>query len=483
MSFEFRDFYTPERFKGRTGLQIFVDRFYRVGNQPERMEGKILKEWGDASPNWKPDEDGIYRNNYFYGGNLQGIMAKLDYIEWLNFNILYLSPLSFTQSSHHYDVEDQRILDPWIGTWRDFNTLCVEAHKRDILICVDLVFNHMGINSFFFQEALKNKSSPYHQWFEWDAKGEPVFWFGFKDMPQCNKLNPNYQDYVFDVIERYLREGADAIRLDLGENFPKEFMVKLRNKTKKINPEALIVIEMWDLATKKENSQMDGMQTDSVMNYPLADAICRWVRYGNAQHFAYTIGELKSYPQNVQAVLWNFLDSHDTPRAINMLAAKGMLENPFEGRIWDIEAPWRKAKEFDTYGFRKWEQDNDKVDMEIARKKLIMASTIQYFMPGIPIVYAGTEIGMTGYKDPFNRKPYNWQNPDRNLLEHYQKLGLLRKENRKFFSKATSLECEVYQTSLKITRQSENGQMILIASRESENQGTDAKVEVYKKVF
>ena len=215
-------------------------------------------------------------------------------------------------------------------------------------------------------------------------------------MPQCNKLNPDYQEYTFSVAEKYLLNGADGIRLDLGENLPAEYMQKFRNRVKKLNPETLIVSEMWELATTKENPQIYGDQVDSVMNYPMADAIYRWIRYGNSGHFLFTYNEIKKYPKNVQDVLWNFLDSHDTPRAVNVLTGPGINIDPFRGRAWDIEAPWRNGEEFDTYSFRKWELDNDSVDKNNSNNKLKIASLIQYFISGIPIVYYGTENGITG---------------------------------------------------------------------------------------
>lgn len=428
-----------QRFMGRTGYQIFADRFCCEGAPPQPIRGRTLKNWNDSEPEWGPDNDGEYRNSYFYGGNLKGIISKLAYLEEMGVSLIYLSPISKTPSSHHYDVEDQRIIDPWIGTWQDFIQLCEEAHKRDILICVDLVFNHMGINGSIFQEALHNPWSQYREWFEWDQKGEPIFWYGFKDMPQCDKLNSAYQEYACDVCEFYLRMGADGIRLDLGENFPKEFMQVLRKRVKSVNPEAIIVNEMWDFATHKANSQIDGDQADSVMNYPLADAICRLARYGNVNHFLYTWKELKQYPEQVQDVLWNFLDSHDIPRASNMLAGQGMLENPYEGRIWDIEAPWRiwdrgQVIGFKTFEFRKWEAETDHLKQDEVRKKLMLASLMQYSARGMPIVYYGTEAGLTGGKDPFCRKPYPWNNEDSILLKYYQNLGAFRKKYRNILS-------------------------------------------------
>lgn len=458
--------YVPERFMGRTGYQIFVDRFCREGLPPDFMEGRILKDWGDSEPNWWPDADGEYRNSYFHGGNLKGIISKLDYLQEIGVNLIYHSPISQTPSSHHYDVENQTKIDPWIGTWEDYQELCREAHKKDILICPDLVFNHMGVQSPIFQEALHNSQSKYHQWFEWDEKGNPIFWCGFKDMPQCDKLNSEYQDYACDVCEFYLKMGADGIRFDLGENFPREFMQKLRKRIKLINPEALIVVEMWDFATHKENPQIYGEQTDSVMNYPLSDAICRLIRCRNEKHFLYTWQELAKYPEQVQDVLWNFLDSHDIPRAVNMMVGPGMLEDPFRGRIWDIEEPWRirnskgQVIDFDTFGFRKWEAETDHLNMELARKRLMLASLIQYSAKGIPIVYYGTEAGLTGGKDPFCRKSYPWGKEDSILLEHYKQLGTFRTNYKDILSQG-SWNIVNFTDSTGIYERNQNGKKLI----------------------
>ena len=106
--------YVPESFMGRTGYQIFVDRFNRKGEKPEKIEGRILKEWQDDMPQWWPDEKGVYHNSDFYGGNLQGIIEKLDFIKDMGFDLIYLSPISKTQSYHHYEFENQMEIDPWI---------------------------------------------------------------------------------------------------------------------------------------------------------------------------------------------------------------------------------------------------------------------------------------------------------------------------------------------------------------------------------
>ena len=155
--------YNLQHFEGRTGYHIFVDRFLRGGDELSPIKGRIIKQWEDSIPNWWPDEDGVFRNEYFYGGDLKGIIKSLDDIKSMGFNLIYLSPISHTHTYHHYDVENQLEIDPYVGNWDDFKMLCQEAHSKDILICVDLVFNHMGIRSEFFQKALAGNEQ-YKKW-------------------------------------------------------------------------------------------------------------------------------------------------------------------------------------------------------------------------------------------------------------------------------------------------------------------------------
>lgn len=288
-------------------------------------------------------------------------------------------------------------------------------------------------------------------------------------MPQCNKYNPEYQEYACHVGVHYVKRGADAIRLDLGENFPPVFMKKFRKAIKNENPEVLIVNEAWGFDNHRMYPQLDGTQADSLMNYPLADAIFRWVRYGNAAHFQYNVGEVLKYPKQVQDVLWNHLDTHDTPRALNLLDGEIILEDPFQGACWDIEGPWKHLGWFDTYGFRKWELEHDNVNKKQAVEKLALASTIQYFMPGIPVVFAGTEVGVTGYKDPFNRKPYTWDDLDETILAHYRYLGEFRNKHREFFSEAGEIQIEALHERMRIIRRNTFGEMTLYLTRDTES--------------
>ena len=457
-----------ENFKGRTGYHIFVDRYQRSGKELPYVEGRKVKVWNDAMPDWWPDQDGEYRNRYFYGGDLQGITEKLDYIAELGVDLLFLSPISQTMDNHHYDVGDQTVLDPYIGTWEDFSNLCVEAHKRNMVVIVDLVYNHMGSYSEFFQKALQGVE-PYKSWFEWDERGNPVYWFGFKTMSQTNKQNAGFQDFAKKETEKYIKHGADGVRYDLGEIFPSEFLKSQQSVLQEENKEILTVSEMWDFAIHRENPQIYDGQVNSLMNYPQADAILRWVRYGNYLHFNACMNFLAKYPVEVHDVLWNHLDTHDTPRAITMLAGEGMLQEPFAGRIWDIEGPWRTNRGFDTYGFRKWEAEHDNVLHGNAMAMLKIAAFIQYLMKGIPILFYGTEVGVAGYKDPFNRKTYPWQQENKDLRQFYIGLGAMRKKNMDILAGGDQFTYADGKI-LEITRRSNQGIITAYINRTSEQQ-------------
>lgn len=447
-----------KKFVGRTGYQIFVDRFYRAPRKIVQIPGRIEKNWQDTTPNWEPDSTGTYQNDYFYCGNIKGIEEKLEYIQKMGFNLILLTPINEASTNHRYDVEDHLEVDSYIGNWEEFEELCGQAKSKDILIIVDIVFNHMGINSAYC------KAKP-----EWFVQS---YWEGHKNMLECNLLNERYQEYCVKVIENYLEKGASGIRLDLGETFPLEFMEAIK-KTKNKYPNAIFINERWGFATNDKAEYID--LADSVMNYPITDAYTRWVVYGNDAHLRYAHWKLSQYPEDIRNILFNHLDTQDTPRAINMLSGIGMLEDPFCGAIWNIEGPWRiynsngECIGCDTYNFRKCELEHDvPANIELSIKRLKLASTMMYMQKGIPFTFAGTEAGLTGYKDPFNRKPYPWGKENKEIIEHYIKIGEMRKQHNTILAEGKQ---ETYETNTisAIIRQSNTSRIIAVANNNTEH--------------
>lgn len=442
------------KFVGRTGYQIFVDRFYKGNKKIVQIPGRIKKEWQDATPNWEPDSTGTYQNDYFYCGNIKGIKEKLEFIQKMGVNLILLTPITKSSTNHHYDVEDHLEIDSYIGNWEEFEELCTEAKTKDVLIIVDVVFNHFGINSKYC------RTNP--EWFR------QSYWEGHKNMLECNMLNESYQQYCIKVLENYLKKGASGIRLDLGATFPTQFMEAI-SRVKDKYPEAIFINERWDYATNDRAEYID--LADTVMNYPLTDAYTRWVVYGNDAHFKYTDWRISQYPENVRNILFNHLDTQDTPRAINMLSGIGMLEDPFKGAIWNIEEPWRiynangECIGCDTYGFRKTELEYDMPEnIALCRKRLKLESAMMYIEKGIPFTFAGTEAGLTGYKDPFNRKPYPWEQMEEEIINHYAKIGAMRKQNKAILAEGTQ-ETYATHTLLVKTRESKASRIVAIANR------------------
>lgn len=451
---------------GRTAYQIMPDRFCKLDESLKAIPGRTIKAWDDRIPNWWPNKDGEYTNDYFYCGNIKGIESKLEYLKDLGFDLVYLTPIESSFSYHHYDPANHDEVDQWLGTWEDFTSMCNKAHELGMLVMVDLVFNHTGVRSIYFNNP------NYREWYKRDSNGEHVFWWGFKDLPECDTLNANYQSAMVKVAENYLEKGADGFRLDLGENLPKEFLYAIQTIKNKY-PNAILLGEMWGIATDKDDPKIFDAQLDSVMNYPMADAILRWVRYGEAGHFRYNLERIYSeYPQDVQNLLVNNIATHDTPTTMTMLVGDKMNGNVFNKQIWDIESPWRTDSSFDTYGFREFEADNDSIQgPEYIRAKSLtqIAIAILYILPGIPCIYQGTEIADTGYKDPFNRKPFDWDKDEYVMRDFIAKMGKIRKENSDILRDGHINIVEVNEYLLVLERISQtNEKLILIVNRTDE---------------
>ena len=448
---------------GRTAYQLMPDRFFRKGGVPQHINGRILKDWNDRMPNWQPDYDGEYRNLFFYGGNLAGVEEKLEYLHDLGFNMVYMTPINQSVSYHHYDVGNHLMIDPWLGDWNDFRSLCESAKKYGMLIVPDLVFNHTGIDSIYMKQ--------YQKWYKRREDGQLVCWWDFPDMPECNTMLAEYQDAMTRVVGTYLENGASGIRLDVGEILPKEFLYAIA-RVKERFPEAIFIGEMWQIATDSNDPKIFDGQLDSVMNYPMADAVIRWVRYGKDEHFRYTFNRVYGeYPQSVSNILLNNIGTHDTPSSMTMLVGDMMNSDVCHKRIWDIEDPWRHGDKFDTYNFRKFMADYDVLSegQYLHGKRLLKLSLVlMYSIPGIPCVYQGTEICEMGYKDLFNRKSFRWDNREDEMKSFVKELGKYRKENTDILSTGEAKILKCTEKVCILHRQFENKRLIIAVNASNE---------------
>lgn len=421
------DFTTPDWAKGAVFYQIFPDRFRKVGTPS--LAGKLTpysihKDWYE-DVDWKPDSKGDVLNNDFFGGNFQGITEKMDYIASLGVSILYLNPISKSFSNHRYDTGDYKTPDPMLGTIEDFSAMCQAAHARGIKVILDGVYSHTGSNSLYFDRerafggsgAYCTPDSSYFSWYSFQHYPDSYnSWWGFKTLPTVNKMDPGFMDYIIEgedsVVAHWLKLGADGFRLDVVDELPDAFVLRLKQRIREIRPDALLVGEVWEDASNKISYNIrrryfsDGA-LDSCMNYPFRAAILQFMKgLDDGRKFRETVLTIaENYPSQVLACNMNLLGTHDTPRLLTALV------DDFEGSR-------------EEYAKRKLPPNR----REEAKERLLMASFLQYTLPGAPSLYYGDEAGMEGHKDPFNRRPYPWGREDTGLLAHYRALGALKKQ-------------------------------------------------------
>lgn len=420
---------TPDFAKGNIIYHIFVDRFNRADGVKTKRKYRLHESFSESPE--VVSADGKYYADDFFGGNFNGIREKLDYLEELGVGIIYLSPIFKAFSNHRYDTGDYLKVDELLGTEDDFKRLLDAAHEKGMKIILDGVFNHSGADSLYFNKfgtydslgAYQSKSSPYYDWYYFKKfPDEYACWWGCDNVPDLNKSNKDYRALVFGkngVVEKWQKLGADGWRLDVVDELPIDFVNLLIKKIKSVNKDALVIGEVWeDASTKVSYGELRpyllGDQLDGTMNYPFMNAIIAYVRDGDEKFFKDTVQSiLENYPKETVYCLMNSLGTHDTVRIINALS--------------DVRAHgWSKTHKL---GYKLPDSEYEK-----AKKKLYLASVLQFTLPGIPSIFYGDEAGLQGFDDPINRRPYPWGSEDKEILAHYKKLGRIRRENRAVFS-------------------------------------------------
>lgn len=358
--------------------QIFVERFY---NGSRSNDPQNVSPWGELP---KPKS--------FSGGDLQGILEKLDYLKELGINGLYLTPIFESPSNHKYDTTDYRKIDPSFGDKDLLCKLVKQAHEKDIRIILDGVFNHSGYFFAPFQDVLKNGGqSEYADWFHFlefsENGGKPKYrCFGTSEnMPKLNTSNPQLKKYLFDTVVYWMKEaGIDGWRLDVSDEIDHQFWRDFRKLVKDINPEAVIIGENW------HNSYpwLMGDQFDGVMNYPVTKSCIRFfaLQEISADEFAEDLSSsLMWNSDQANFSMLNLLDSHDTVR------------------------------------FLTWCQGD--------KEKLMLSILFLFSYVGIPCTYYGTEIGMEGNGDPDSRRTFDWDEShwEKDLLGFYKQIITFRK--------------------------------------------------------
>ena len=363
--------------------QIFVDRFH-IGKTKKNTD-YIDKKWGEL-----PEPKG------FFGGDIKGITEKLDYLNDLGINAIYLTPIFQSPSNHKYDTIDYETVDEMFGTNSDLKELVENAHQRGIKILLDAVFNHCSYLCKQFQDVLlKGKQSGYYDWFiihgdrpDLDDMNYECF-AACNYMPKWNTNNNEVQNFLLHIAVKWIREyGIDGWRLDVADEVSHDFWRNFRKAVKNEKPDAIIIGENWHNAFP----WLQGDQFDSIMNYSFTKACLDFFAFGkySAKQFCDRLSEiLMRNTDQVNEMMLNLLDSHDTERFLTNAGGN--------------------------------------------KSKLKCALAVMFFFVGMPCIYYGTEIGMSGGYDPDSRRTFDWNenNWDKDLFQTIKELIQLRKEKIK----------------------------------------------------
>lgn len=413
-------------------LQIMPDRFYQSGQR----NPDALISWAYYHENWYdwPDLnlelDALdHSSNDFFGGNFRGVLEKLPYIESLGITVIYFNPIFRSPSNHKYDTGNFLEVDPSFGTQADFERLCEAADARGIRIILDGVFSHVGADSLYFNKygnygenigAYQDAESPYRPWFRFDHwPDEYESWWGFQTLPNINEMEESYSEFINGengIIAHWLDVGTGGWRLDVADELPMAFLRELRQRTKQVKPDAAVIGEVWEDPTNKvsygeSRCYCTGDTLDSVMNYPLRDAIFEFLRgKSTAAALARKIEAMEeAMPPQFFYALMNLLGSHDKPRAINVLADCGNMQPERQYRFPIELTPEQYAR---------------------GKRRLIAAWQLVCALPGMPCLYYGDEAGLTGMADPFCRKAYPWGQEDQALMAAMRAPILERRNSR-----------------------------------------------------
>jgi len=453
-------FQTPDWLQDAVVYQIFPDRFRNgdPSNDYCRAGGTtgcplfygdqdvLLREpWNTLIGD--PRTPGPYFNEYgtqFYGGDLQGLIDKLDYLKAAGFDTIYTTPIFDGSSNHRYDTDDYMAIDPALGTLADFNELIDELEARDMYLIVDGVFNHTSSDSVYFDRygrypgndgACESLASEYRDWFEFlnndvpCGTGDYTGWFGYDSLAVLQDGSAEVRDTIYrdtnSVMETWYDRGVHGWRFDVADEISHNWWRDFRPFAKADAPNGPLVGEVWPDAS----AFLLGDQLDSVMNYRFRKNVLGFVRQagfedndnnGNNEIISLTPSQFdralrsvrEDYPPQATAAMLNLLDSHDTNRLPYLMEIQGETE--------------QQAKD---------------------RQKL--AALFQYTYMGAPMVYYGDEVAIDSPSlanhvtngpedDPYNRAPYPWADEagdddiygpaDADMLAFYSRLAQIRQQ-------------------------------------------------------
>ena len=470
-------FSTPDWAKGAVMYQIFVDRFYN-GDPTNDVESdeyiyidlpvEKVKDWSAL-----PQKLDVRR---FYGGDLQGVRDKLDYLQDLGVEVIYFNPIFVSPSNHKYDIQDYDYIDPHYGkivkdcdglafsyakdnaksekyrmrtgakenleaSNQLFAELVEDMHKRGMRVILDGVFNHCGsFNKWMDRErvyedqegyekgAFQSKESPYHSFFhftkdDWPYNKHYEGWWGNATLPKLNyEDSPKLEEYIIEIGKKWLSPpyNIDGWRLDVAADlgfsneYNHKFWRKFRKAVKEINPDALILAEHY--GDPKE--WLQGDQWDSVMNYDAFMEPFTWFLTGMEKHSeefrADMLGNANAFVNNMNHFMARML----TP---SLLVAMNELSNHDHSRF--LTRTNHKEGRMHTLGCR---AADEHVNEAVMREAVVAQMT----WIGAPTVYYGDEAGVCGFTDPDNRRTYPWGNENKELLDFHKKMIKIHKTEK-----------------------------------------------------
>jgi glycosidase len=422
------DFRVPDWAADAVYYYVFPERF-RNGdptNDPRPGRDRYHDHTVEQHQRWNErpfrpgsgDGSDPYFNNDFFGGDLAGLVDKLDHIRDLGANTLYLTPIFRAASNHKYDTADFHQVDPAFGSNADFERLTREAAARGLRVIVDTSLNHTGADSIYFDRYGNFRAggafeggqiradSPYASWYRFDpAQRNPddqfQGWVGVKDLPELDKANQGFRDFAYrapdSVMKRWLDAGAAGWRMDVAPWVPDEFWREWRAEIKRHRPDAVTIAETWFDAAK----HLLGDMFDSTMNYIFRNAVLAYAAGGDAREFVPQLELMREhYPPPAFHALMNLLSTHDQPRSLYELG---------------------------------WRDDADGTAEALAKRRFALAVLFQMSYPGSPAVYYGDEVGVTGGADPDNRRTFPWADlggrPDEAMLGLFKRLIRMRQDH------------------------------------------------------
>ncbi|QGP93901.1 Neopullulanase 2 [Neomoorella glycerini] len=385
-------FTVPEWIYDAVSYQIFSDRFYN-GNPANDPPG--TRPWGEAPT----------RENFF-GGDLEGIQAKIPYLKFLGVNVLWLNPIFASPSNHRYNTSDYLAVDPALGDTATLRRLVESLHANGMHLILDGVFNHTGTEFWAFKDVVaRGADSPYKDWYyfhDFPVRSEPqpnyTCWWDIPSLPKLKVSNPDVRNYLLHVATYWLREaGTDGWRLDVPNEIEPSFWREFRQQVKETDPQAYIVGEIW----RDARFWLQGRLFDGVMNYLFRDLVLDYFarRRFPISTLDFLLGLIRlRYPEAANFALLNLLGSHDTARVLTAFQ-EGL------GRLPGHTGSYAEA-------------------VAHLRPALIL----QFTYPGAPLIYYGDEVGMTGGPDPDCRRTMPWEPRawNQDLLNFYRRLIVLR---------------------------------------------------------